>query len=361
MRRLIQVGVGGYGRTWLDTVEAFRGRVEYAALVDIDPAALEAARRRVGMAAVRCATRLEEVLGSVEADSLLCVVPPTWHESVITQALDAGLHVLSEKPIADTMEASRRIVERARGAEGAFMVSQKGRFHPWVRRFRDAIGSREVGDLSHVTMHYRAPLFRWGFRHTMDDPLLVEMSIHHFDLLRALLGREPVSVAGASWNTPWSGFEGDVAASLRFTFEGGLPVLYEAYARSSGDLTSWYGDIRAECENGAVTFVHPSLYLARRGATQQEHVAAPRQDLVRAGGLEEGQTRAFEEFLDATEQGREPESAGRTNLVSVAMVFAAIDACRSGSVAQIADYVAWAGGSAASREVAPRATHASSS
>ena len=87
------------------------------------------------------------------------------------------------------------------------MVSQKGRFHPWVRRFREAVQRQEVGPISHLTLHYRAALFRWGasgFRHTMDDPLLVEMSIHHFDLIRALLGRDPVDVAGASWNTPWS-------------------------------------------------------------------------------------------------------------------------------------------------------------
>jgi predicted dehydrogenase len=339
--RLIQVGVGGYGRSWLDTVAALPERVAYAALVDTDPEALDAARRQVDLPAARCATRLADVLGAVEADALLCIVPPEHHEAVIVLALDAGLHVLTEKPIADSMAASRRIVDRASRARGTFMVAQKGRFHPWVRRFREAVQREEVGPIGHLTLHYRAPLFRWGasgFRHRMDDPLLVEMSIHHFDLLRALLGRDPVSVAGSSWNAPWSGFHGDVAASLRFTFAGDLPVLYEGYCRSAGDLTSWYGDIRAECEHGAVTFVYPSLYLARRGA-DQERVVAPRQDLARAGGLQEGQTLALQEFLDAIDQRRAPESEGRQNLVSVAMVFAAADACRGGTTRRIADYL----------------------
>ena len=44
MRRLIQVGVGGYVRTWLDTLSRFRDRVEHAGLVDLDADALEAAR-----------------------------------------------------------------------------------------------------------------------------------------------------------------------------------------------------------------------------------------------------------------------------------------------------------------------------
>ena len=221
------------------------------------------------------------------------------------------------------------------------MVSQKGRFHPWVRRFREAVQGQEVGPISHLTLHYRAPLFRWGasgFRHTMDDPLLVEMSIHHFDLVRALLGRDPVEVSGSSWNAPWSGFHGDVSASLRFTMDDGTPVLYEGYCRSSGDLTSWFGDVRAECADGAVTFVHPDLYLARRGADQQL-VQAPRTDLLRVGDLQEGQTLAFREFLDATDAGRAPESVGAENLVSVAMVFAATDACRTGERRRIADYL----------------------
>jgi predicted dehydrogenase len=338
MRRVIQVGVGGYGRTWLDTVARFRERVGYAALVDLDADALEAARTRFDLPASRCFTSLAAALEAVEADSLLCVVPPAHHEAVVLPALEAGLHVLSEKPIADTIEASRRIVERAARARGQLMISQKGRFHPWVSRFREALQDGTVGQLSHVTLHYRAPLFRWGFRHTIADPLLVEMSIHHFDLLRALLGREPREVSGATWNTPWSGFAGDVAAWLRFTFEGDLPVLYEAYCRSSGDLTSWYGDVRAEGERGAVTFVYPSLYLAGRGASQ-EQVLAPRQDLARAGDLQDGQTLCFQEFLDATDAGREPESSGRRNLASVAMLFAAVDAARSGQPRSIGEYL----------------------
>jgi predicted dehydrogenase len=284
---------------------------------------------------------VEDALALGDADSLLCVVPPALHEQVITPALDAGLHVLSEKPIADSMAASRRIVARAARSKGTFMVSQKGRFHPWVRRFREAVQRQEVGPISHLTLHYRAALFRWGasgFRHLMDDPLLVEMSIHHFDLIRALLGRDPLDVAGSSWNTSWSDFRGDVAASLRFTMDDGTPVLYEGYCRSSGDLTSWYGDIRAECAEGAVVMVYPSLYLARRGADQLQ-VRAPRTDLARVGDLQEGQTLALSEFLDATDAGRKPESVGEENLVSVAMVFAASDACRTGERRRIGDYL----------------------
>lgn len=345
MRQIIQVGVGGWGTSWLNTMGEFKERAAYAALVDVDDVALTAARARTGVPASRCFSSLEQALGSVQADSVLCVVPPKHHEPVITMALEAGLHVLTEKPITDTMEASRRVVDRARCSKGTLMVSQKGRFNPWVRRFREAVQNQDVGPLSHLTLHFRAAEFFWGlgsdFRHRIEDPLLLEMSIHHFDLIRALLGRDPVDVCGSSWNTPWSSFAGDVAASLRFTMDDGTPVVYEAYIRSSGDLTSWYGDIRAECAEGVVTMAYPHLYLAHRGATQwpRVQVSAPRHDLMVVSEPHDGQAFAFREFLDATDEGRVPESSGAENLVSVAMLFAAIDACHTGTKRNIREYV----------------------
>ncbi|MDQ7904651.1 Gfo/Idh/MocA family oxidoreductase [Phytohabitans sp. ZYX-F-186] len=346
MRRVIQCGVGGYGELWLETLGKARDRVDVVGLVDTNVDALGAAGARLGVDSSRQFTDLAEALAQVDADSLVCVVPPAFHETVVSAALKAGLHVLTEKPLADTMAASRRLAELADASPGALMVAQKGRFHPWVKRFRSALEHSEVGPLGHLTVTFRAAEFFWGigsnFRHRMADPLLTEMSIHHFDLIRALLGVNAVSVSGASWNPPGSGFEGDVAASLVFQMEGDVPVVYTAYIRSSGDLTSWYGDIRAECDRGAVTMVAPSLYLATRGAHQgvrSEDFRAPAQELASVGHPHDGQALAFAEFLAATDEGREPESGARENLQSVAMMFAAIDACRSGATAYIADYV----------------------
>jgi predicted dehydrogenase len=345
MLRVLQVGVGGYGAWWLPTVLAAGDRAVHVGLVDRDATALEAARRRAGLREEQCFQSLEAALGAVRADAVLCVVPPAYHEAVIVPALEAGLHVLSEKPIADTLAATQRIVAAARRARGRLMISQKGRYHPWVRRFRSALRAGAIGRLNYLTLHYRAPLFQWGasgFRHRMADPLLVEMSIHHFDLLRALLGRDALDVAGRSWNWAWSGFAGDVAASLVFTMDDGLPVVYEANCISSGDLTSWYGDIRAEGETGTLTMVYPRLYIARRGADQIP-TAGLREDLMAATDSHAGQAVALAEFLDAIEQDRPAETSAEDNLQTMAMLFAAIDACHGGQRQRIADILARAG------------------
>jgi predicted dehydrogenase len=337
--RIIQVGVAGYGATWLPTIAQARERVRHVALVDVNPTALDRARTSLGAPDLPGFPTLADALTVVETDAVLCVVPPMYHESVIAPALEAGLHVLTEKPIADSLNACHRIVRLARQSRGTMMISQKGRYHPWVRRFREAIQTNELGALSHLTYCYKDGRLFWGeFRHKLPDALFVEMSIHHFDLMRALLGRDPVSVWAESWNPPWSGFEGDIIGFARFRFEGHLPVLYHANKISRGNLTSWYGDIIAEGEHATLSMEYPRLFTTRMGANQT-FTRGPQQDLVRATDPQAGQDVSLAEFLDAIEQGRPPETSAEDNLRSMAMLFAAIDSAHEHRERQIADYL----------------------
>jgi predicted dehydrogenase len=339
MLRILQVGVGGYGTTWLKTVLAAPDQATYVGLVDVDGAALAAAAAQAGVPTDRCFRSLAAALNTVEADAVLCIVPPAHHESVIVPALEAGLHVLSEKPISDSPAAMCRILAADRSSPGHLMISQKGRYHAWVRRFRALITANALGRLNHVTLHYRDALFQWGasgFRHRMDDPLLVEMSIHHFDLLRALLGRNALTVSGRSWNWAWSGFAGDMAASLLFTMEDDVPVIYEGNCISAGTNTFWYGDIRAECEYGSLVMQYPQLTIERRRDVpklRREHVM----DVTSSGA---GQAVAFAEFLAAIAEQRAPETAATDNQHSMAMLFAAVEACHTGNTCATASYLA---------------------
>lgn len=337
--RFIQVGVAGYGRTWLDTVAA-TPRARHVALVDVKPTHLAVARATLGAPDLPSFSSLEEALRHVTADAVLCVVPPLHHEAVVLPALEAGLHVLSEKPVAATLDSCHRIVRAARRSRGLMMISQKACYHPWVRRFRQAIASAELGALSHVTYFYKDGRLEWGrFRHEMPDPLFVEMSIHHFDLMRALLGRDPVSVWAESWNPSWSGFQGDIIGTARFRFEGDVSVLYHANKISRGDLTSWYGDIVAESEHGTLSMIYPRLYVTRLGARQTSPIG-PQTDVLPVVDPQAGQDASLAEFLDAIAEQRPPETSVADNMTSVAMVFAAIDAARQGRERSIADYLA---------------------
>jgi predicted dehydrogenase len=342
MLRVIQVGLGAQGRHWLRTLPEMPELASYAALVDVSADAIAQAREILGQPDVPCFDSLEKALDAVEADAVMCVTPPEFHEATIVPALEAGLHVLAEKPIAHTTESTHRIVKAARKARGITMMAQKGRYHPWVRRFREIVKSGELGDLNHLTYWYKDSKLWWGaFRAVMDDPLMLEMSIHHFDLIRALLGRDPVSVWAETWNAPWSRFKGDVFAIARFKFEGDLPVLYYGNKVSRGNMTSWYGEITAEGENATLTVDYPRLYLTRMGSTYM-FPTGPQEDVMRAtDDRPNGASNhaVFQEFHAAIAEGRPAESSIEDNLKSMAMVTAAIDSSRSGTERKIADYL----------------------
>src|SRR5579883_2813162 len=99
--RLIQAGVGGFGNSWIYTVRDCDG-FHHVALVDPNPEALRAAGEISGVPPERQFTRIEEALQRVEADGLIDCTPAPFHPHITTAALRSGLHVLTEKPLAET-------------------------------------------------------------------------------------------------------------------------------------------------------------------------------------------------------------------------------------------------------------------
>jgi predicted dehydrogenase len=110
--RLIQAGVGGFGSSWIYAVRDCDG-FHHVALVDPNIDALRTAGGIVGVPIERQFTRLQDALASVEADGLIDVTPAPLHPVTSIAALKAGLHVLDEKPIAETLKEAREIVRIA--------------------------------------------------------------------------------------------------------------------------------------------------------------------------------------------------------------------------------------------------------
>ncbi len=186
--RFIQVGAGGFGKVWLQVLPR-NSTATLEALVDIDEATLKAAAEQVGLPADRCFTDYREAFSTVKADAALCIVPPDRHADVALAAFENGLHVLTEKPLADTMPAAVRMVTEAEAAGRTLMVSQNYRFRTWVRTMRHLVESGQFGAAEDVLVKFaKAPRFEGSFRLKMEHPLVKDMSIHHFDLMRAVTG-----------------------------------------------------------------------------------------------------------------------------------------------------------------------------
>jgi predicted dehydrogenase len=319
--RIIQVGVGGFGAGWLDLVNEEEDCL-IAAIVDTDPRALEAAREKLGIGGARCFGTLERAMASVQCDAVLIVTPPAVHAEQAITAIESGKHVLIEKPLADSMEAARRTVACARTNDVVFMVSQNYRFRPGARAVRKIVADGGIGALGYVGVQFhKAPAFEGSYRLTMEYPLLMDMSIHHFDLIRYLTGADPVAVFARSWRPAWSWFDHEPAIAALFEMGNGITVNYFASWVSRGRETTWDGDWRLQGPDGAVVWRDDRIALAK---PDTEFPIPPA--MMSATDLRY----SLHEFMRCVAGRGEPETSGADNLKTLAMVFGALESIKTG-------------------------------
>ncbi|RZT28542.1 putative dehydrogenase [Kribbella sp. VKM Ac-2569] len=341
--RLLQVGAGGMGRAWLRTIAA-NPDVVLAGLVDLDVDVARTAADEHGYADVPVAASLEELVDRSEADAVIDVTVPAAHPQVSVSALSYGLPVLCEKPQAETVRECLRMIAAAEAAGRLLMVSQSRRY----LRLGAAFGRQlaELGPIGSLSCEFfKAPHFG-GFRERMAEPLLVDMAIHQFDLSRKLIGSEPVSVYCDSYNPSWSWFDGNAAASAIFRFGDGTRFTFTGSWCAPGLETSWNSRWRASASGGTAVWdgdISPVAELASGEALPA--VAADDPEQI-AGSLVE--------FVRAVRTGEAPQSEARSNLMSVAMVEAAVRSAATGSPVQIADVLEEAQAEAISAETDDR-------
>ena len=170
----------------------------------------------------------------------------------------------------------------------------------------------------------------------MPYPLLVDMAIHQFDLARLLMGAEPTSVVCRSYNPAWSWYAGDAAASVIFEFGDRATFTFDGSWCAPGLETSWNGAWRFGTEQGTATWdgdLAPVAETADGVRLPAELTDEPEQI---AGSLAE-----FVRTLRDRTAGRTvtPNGAVHTNVLSVAMVEAAVRSAETGQRVALATVV----------------------
>lgn len=338
--RVIQIGTGSWGFSWIEKVLASRD-VEMVGVVDMKQDMLDYAVQEYHLDASICFRSLADALEHVEApDAAFIVVPPAFHKAVALEALAAGLHCLVEKPMATTMADAIAMVEAAEKAGKKLMVSQNYRFKRAPQTVREVLDKKYIGEVGSVFVNFmKSPRFT-GFRTEMEEPLINDMSVHHFDQIRGILGMNPVRIRATSWNTKWSWFKGNPNASVIFEMENGAVVCYSGSWVSSGWETTWDGDWRIQGENGEihwnnneVTLKPSDIFISvfQDGAVEKNGCLDF--DLIPMENEERMATIA--EFVSAIFEDREPQTSGRDNLYSLAMVIGAVYAAKTGETVEV--------------------------
>ena len=336
--RLLQVGMGGWGRDWFKVVGAEPG-VELAGWVDTNPAALAACRTL--HAGVPCFSSLAEALAALEVKALLITASLDAHVPLARAALEAGLHVLLEKPFAPTLAEAHSLVELAAQQQRVLMVSQNYRFHPAPRLVTELVREQRLGLVDAVSVVFRRDYARGRPKghpyHRTFQPLLLDMAVHHFDLMRATLGLAPQRVYCRAWNPPWSPFIDPASAVATVVFRGGVTMNYQGSWASSGPPTPWAGVWQLECEGGEILWTSRDDHAAGgadwvsvqpRGEDPQRLELPKFTKFDRAGSLAS--------FLSAIRRGGEPESSGQDNLGTLALALATVRSAESGEAEVVA-------------------------
>jgi predicted dehydrogenase len=124
------------------------------------------------------------------------ITPPETHEDICGAAAERGIHVICQKPLAPTLEASCRIVDRAAAAGVRFMVHENWRWQPWYRAVKAIQSAGTIGDFTHLHFLMRlgdgwgeqAYLARQPFFRDYPRLLVYETGVHFIDTFRYLLG-----------------------------------------------------------------------------------------------------------------------------------------------------------------------------
>lgn len=333
--KAIVVGAGGISGAWFPHLKT--EGVEVVAVLDKHIEAAEEKIEKHGLSAP-ASDDLAGTLAEAPADFVVDLTTPDAHCEVTCAALEAGFHVIGEKPMASSMDEARRMVAASEKAGRLYMVSQSRRYNPKHARMAKTVAEGRLGTVSTVNCDFFLGAHFGGFRDEMESPLILDMAIHHFDMARMISGEDPLRVYAREFNPAGSWYRGDVAADCIFEMTGGVMFSYRGSWCAEGCTTGWDGSWRVIGDVGTMLYEKGGdpwgeLVAGEEGFSRPVKPLEVAEVEMEAGG----QHGALKEFLACLREGTMPQGECRDNIRSLAMVFGAIESSRRGQLVEIED------------------------
>ncbi len=201
-------------------------RVSVHAVIDPDLQRVTTFALNTGAAVV---PSLDDLLG--EVDALYICTPNALHADVAIHALDAGVSVFSEKPMATSIDDARAVLDASQRARGVYQAGFNRRFAGVYRELKHRLVSGDVVLSSALLKMNRGELRRpaWTGDPLVSGGFLYETPIHMLDLTRYLFG-EPVEVVCRARSTVYDQLDD---FSMLFTFESGASAVFATSAHAT--------------------------------------------------------------------------------------------------------------------------------
>lgn len=332
--RVVVVGAGSMGSWWAREVVA-SGVAELVGVADLVEGAPQRVIDQSGAehpAAVAVGTDGVDLALELGADLIVNPTVPVAHHPITVKALHAGIPVLGEKPVTETLPEAISLLAHAELTGVPFMVSQSRRFFRQVRQLRSFVAAH--GPTVMTSAFFSLFTEMEGFRRTQDHPLLRDMGIHAFDTARYILDADPVAVTARGTRPEWSVYHHDATVSATFEMSDGSLFAYHGTWNARGLPTWWNSEWRIGAQHGSATWDGTGAPVV---GTEDEEETARLQAAIDAETAPEPDQIAASlvECVSALREGRTPMCEIHENVLSFAMVEAAVAAVERGERVEI--------------------------
>jgi predicted dehydrogenase len=323
--KLAMIGCGGMGGTHMRRFKTLNKRVELVAAVDLVREKAEAVTEQFPGAKV--ATDFHEVLDDV--DAVLLALPHHLHFSVAQACLDAGKHVLLEKPMANYEVACKELIQTAEAKNRVLMIAYCMRFHPIVTRLKELLDEKKYGEVFQVSIWTeqltRYPADHWASsKERLGGGQLFSHGCHYVDLLLWFLGRPIKGIhMGTNLGTPWMEREGTSNVTLEFE-QGRLGYHFGTWGARGTRLR--YA-IHAHCTEGMIE--------ADITGSKLVHIHRGEETLLLESESGKHTENEMAHFLDCIETGQQPLTDGHGSLQGLRVIWRLYEAEQEGRIADL--------------------------
>jgi len=225
------IGAGSFGRF---CVEQYRA-LDSVACVAVADASADAARNAAKALGLEACDSVDALLGRDDIDLVHIATPPTTHAALVTQALQAGKHVLCEKPLATQLKDAKAMIALAEKKQRTLSVNLIMRYNPLAEAVRSIVHTKLLGEPLHGFFENDAkdePLGpdHWFWKRDLSGGIFIEHGVHFFDLFQWWLGsRDDAGQVEAAQQVQRPGAERELVEQVQATVRYKDSVLVNFY------------------------------------------------------------------------------------------------------------------------------------
>lgn len=216
--RVVVVGLGSAGTTLhLPALAGIKG-ARVVGVSDVDEKKRSATAARFGVPVFE---QLGDMLASTSPDVVVIATPPSSHADYCVQALNAGAHVLCEKPFVSSLAEADRVIAAAHAVNRRVALNHEFREMPIFRGLRERVRPQDVTFTQVWQLMDLPPASEPGWRGQLLQRTLFEAGVHLVDFLMALYAERPVAVSATATASGSAAGAGDAIVLLTLEFSRG--------------------------------------------------------------------------------------------------------------------------------------------